>query len=113
MSDKLLQTLSDLKENIKDIQDRVAGINEKSFHHDHNLKDALTYRLAVIGEIVNKLPTELTDRYKHIPWHAIVSMRNILIHEYEAVDYYIVWDTVQNELPELLVTVEQMIKESQ
>ena len=36
-------------------------------------------------------------------------MRNIMIHEYEDVDLGIVWDTVQNDLPPLITSLEPLI----
>ncbi len=39
----------------------------------------------------------------------MVSMRNIMIHEYEDVDLGIVWDTVQNDLPPLIALLEPLI----
>ena len=39
----------------------------------------------------------------------MVSMRNLMIHEYEDVDLSIVWDTVQNDLPPLVSLLEPLI----
>ena len=39
----------------------------------------------------------------------MVSMRNIMIHEYDDVDLTIVWDTVQNDLPTLIALLEPLI----
>ena len=39
----------------------------------------------------------------------MVSMRNIMIHEYDDVDLAIVWDTVENDLPRLIALLEPVI----
>lgn len=36
-------------------------------------------------------------------------MRNILIHEYDAIDLVEVWETVKQDLPELLIEVEKIL----
>jgi uncharacterized protein with HEPN domain len=36
-------------------------------------------------------------------------MRNLMIHEYDGVDLQVVWDTVQERLPDLIKTVEQLV----
>jgi len=43
-----------------------------------------------------------------IPIEAIVEMRNILIHEYFAVDLELVWDTVNEDLPVLKRQIEEL-----
>ena len=38
-------------------------------------------------------------------------MRDRLIHGYFGVDYNLVWDTIGNDVPKLIATIEQIIKE--
>ena len=38
-------------------------------------------------------------------------MRDRVSHGYDAIDYATLWDTVHDDVPGLLVTVEQMLKE--
>jgi uncharacterized protein with HEPN domain len=44
-----------------------------------------------------------------IPWHKLIGMRNRLIHEYFRVDYGVVWDTIQNDLPVLIKLIEPFV----
>jgi uncharacterized protein with HEPN domain len=39
----------------------------------------------------------------------MVGMRNRLIHGYFDIDYNIVWDTVNNDLPPLIVELEKIV----
>ena len=41
----------------------------------------------------------------------MVAMRNLMIHEYDDVDMKIVWDTVQNNLPPIIVILEKTLAE--
>jgi uncharacterized protein with HEPN domain len=45
-----------------------------------------------------------------MPWNDMVSMRNIMIHEYDDIDLEIVWGTVQNDLPSLIESMEKIIR---
>jgi hypothetical protein len=44
-------------------------------------------------------------------WKDIAGTRDHLSHGYGDVDYQVLWDAVQNDVPALLITVEQMLKD--
>jgi uncharacterized protein with HEPN domain len=44
----------------------------------------------------------MRERAPDIPWAAIVATRNRLIHGYFDIDTTVVWETVTEEIPELL-----------
>jgi len=46
-----------------------------------------------------------------VPWKLIAGMRDRVSHGYDALDYSTLWDTVQDDVPGLLATVEQMLKD--
>lgn len=75
--------------------------------------NACVMRLQVIGEHVGKLlkieDNPLRD-YPQIPWQAIYGMRNMISHEYANIDEVIVYDTIRNGLPELMRTVDELLK---
>jgi len=58
----------------------------------------------------------LTDAIKAsepgVPWRAISRFRNILVHDYLAIDVDAVWLVVDQELPRLCVALERMEKRS-
>ena len=37
-------------------------------------------------------------------------MRNLLIHEYDEIDLKDVWNTVKNDLPELIKSIDKILK---
>ena len=41
----------------------------------------------------------------------IIATRNRLVHVYDDVDHLILWDVVHSELPDLKVTLGQVLKE--
>lgn len=53
--------------------------------------DALTYRLAMIGETSKKLPDELKQRHPDLPWREMATFRNFASHDYFGVDARLVW----------------------
>jgi uncharacterized protein with HEPN domain len=57
------------------------------------------------------MPADFRNAYPAIPWKAIAGMRDRLIHGYFSVDYDIVWDVIENKLPELQPQIEAILKE--
>ena len=64
-----------------------------------------------IGELVTRLSEELQGSHKEIPWRAIKGMRNVHAHDYEKVDFDIVWNTLTKEIPDLRAKVMDILKE--
>ncbi len=79
----------------------VAGLTYADFIDNDEKIFAVIYALEVIGEAANRLPRTLTGRYPEVAWTKIISMRNFLIHGYDAMDTSIVWNTVHDDLPSL------------
>lgn len=60
--------------------------------------DAALRNIAIIGDAVHHLPTEVTSPHPEIEWEAIVGMRHILVHQYFGVDPAIVTDVIDRDL---------------
>ena len=67
--------------------------------------------MEVLGEAVKRLPPDLCQRHPAVPWKLVAGMRDRLSHGYDGIDYAILWDTVRDDLPGLLATVEQMLQD--
>lgn len=84
----------------------VQGINQKAFDLDHKTQDAVIMKLLVIGELATKIMTEdpvFVQGHPLIPWTQMKGMRNRMAHGYFELDQAVVWDTVKNALPDLIV----------
>ena len=73
---------------------------------------ALTRCLEIIGEAAVSVSTEYKTAHPEIPWKVMAAMRNRLIHAYFRVDLKIVLDTVQIDLPPLIVTLEALLRKA-
>lgn len=49
--------------------------------------------------------TYVKQKRKMIPWNAMYGMRNRIVHDYGNVDLKVVYETLKNDIPELLEMV--------
>ncbi|MBL0129281.1 MAG: DUF86 domain-containing protein [Flavobacteriales bacterium] len=77
---------------------------------DETNSRAIVRSLEVIGEAVKKLPVELRQKYPNINWSEMAGMRDVLIHHYFGIDYDIVWDVLENEIPALHTALHRIIE---
>ena len=80
----------------------VNGISKEDFYANEDKQGNVVRCLEIIGEAANHLSNEILSAHEDIPWHAIVGMRNNLIHGYNEVNYEFVWATVQNDIRPLI-----------
>ncbi len=74
---------------------------------------ALVRAIEIVGEAASQVTQETREAFPQIPWKAITGMRNKVIHDYVAIDYNVVWDTVQYDLPKLIDQLEMILKGGQ
>lgn len=103
--------LNDIMECIRKIKHYTKSLNYEGFAKNELVADGVIRNLEVIGEAVKKLPLEIKKEYGLVDWKKIAGLRDILIHEYSGIDLKIVWDIVENKVPELERTIEIMLKE--
>jgi uncharacterized protein with HEPN domain len=65
--------------------------------------------LEIIGEAARHIPETVRRRYPEVPWKRVVGLRNIVVHEYFAVDLEIVWTIIRENLPALKDTLQKML----
>ena len=89
--------LKDLKFIIEITQDK----NKTEIEQDEILTDSILFRIIQVSENCTRLDKDFLFEHSSIPWRAIKGMRNMIVHNYGAVDLEIVYDTVKNSIPKL------------
>lgn len=103
--------LEDITESLELIFEYVRDIDSDSWESDRKTIDAVIRNIEIIGEAATSMPEDIKEQYPDIPWHQMIGMRNILIHEYFGVDIDVLWRTIQVDLPILLTKVRKILEE--
>lgn len=83
------------------VREYLDGVTRERWDSDRVLRDAVLYRMLLLGEIASALPDELREKYPDVPWRQIRAFRNLAVHRYFGVDWAVVWKIAQEEPPVL------------
>ena len=86
----------------------IIGRTRSDLDDDRMLMDSLIRELEIIGEAATRISEETKLQMPLVPWKAIISMRNHLIHAYHDINLDMIWDTVEINLPELIQELEKI-----
>lgn len=73
------------------------------------MRDAVVRNLEIIGEATKAVPKTLKNEHPHIPWKQMSGLSDKLIHNYFHIDYEIVWNVIENELPQLAKNIRELL----
>ncbi len=86
---------------IQEIETYIVGIDFSGFIENSMMRFACIKQMEIIGEASNHISEETKSKFSGIEWTQIVGMRNVFVHEYFGVDSGLVWEIIENDLPEL------------
>ena len=87
----------------------AAGRSRADLDQERPLQVLLVHSLEILGEAANGVSDAYCQSHAEIPWGIIIGMRNRLVHAYFDINLDIVWGTVNEDLPSLVVTLERLL----
>ena len=101
--------IQDIFEAMAKIQRYVSGMDFETFENDEEIMDAVVHNLTVIGEAANHVPSDVTNRFPEIPWRQMVDLRNFTVHAYWNLRPSVIWETIHNDLPQLIEPLTKLL----
>ncbi len=89
----------------------IQGRTRLDLDDDRQLNLSLVRLLEIVGEAASRIPKEDQALYGTIPWPEVISLRNRLIHGYDMVDFDILWQIVNQDLPRLIESLKEILGE--
>jgi uncharacterized protein with HEPN domain len=101
--------LQDILESARPARRYIENLDQQAFENNQQIQDAVTRRIEIMGEATRRLSESFKAAHPELPWHKMLAMRNVLIHQYDEIDLVEVWKTVVNDLPGLIAQIEPLI----
>ena len=86
----------------ENVTEYVGTMTREQFLGTKLVSHAVLHNLEILGEAAKHLPDDVKGRMPEVAWREIAGMRDWISQVYYRVDLDIVWDAVENKVPELL-----------
>ena len=103
------ESLIDIANAIRRILRYTSGISKLELEINDEKLSAILYQITIIGESTKWLSQEFRQQHPEIPWREMAGMRDVIVHEYDQLDFDVVWDVVENKSSELLVLLDSLL----
>jgi len=101
--------LEHIQEAMEKIETFMKGHTRESFLKDEVIISATLFQFAIVGEAIRYVSNEILDKYNY-PWHKVRGFRNFILHEYHAISYRVIWNTVKEDLPQLKKKITEILR---
>lgn len=91
-----------LRMDLEFIVKHMRSVNIEELNENEILLDSMLFRMIQISENAKRLSDDYKLKQSNIPWNALSGMRNRIVHDYGNVDLNVVYETLKNDIPELL-----------
>lgn len=91
-----------IRKDLEFIVIHMRNVDIEELNANEILLDSMLFRMIQLSENAKKLSDEYKQIHSAIPWNALYGFRNRIVHDYGNVDLNVVYETLKNDIPELL-----------
>lgn len=104
--------IQQMRDHGKEAMELADGRSRVDLDLDRMLELSLTRLMEIIGEAARRVPDDFRAQYPNVPWRQTTDFRNVLIHDYDTVDFDVLWQIIQERLPPLVDQLQAIIDEN-
>lgn len=101
--------LLNILESITRIQEYTRDGHD-AFVTNRMIQDAVIRNFEIMGEATKRLSQEIREAYPDVDWRDVAGFRDVLIHNYLAVDLVLVWNIIDTRMPALKLQIQAMLQ---
>ena len=103
--------LEDILESCQKIKKYTKDYSYDDFLNDDKTIDAVVRNFTIIGEACSKIEPDFKSVNPQIQWREIKDFRNRIVHDYNGINYEVVWEIIIKYIDELEFQIDNLIKE--
>jgi uncharacterized protein with HEPN domain len=110
MLPSLIEFLGHIQQELAFVLKNTNGLSFDEFITDEILTRAVARSMEIVGEACKNVPDEIRYTHKEFNWKGFAGLRDRVIHQYWGVDYELLWDAIENEVPTEKEWIDQIIE---
>ncbi len=112
--DRRPQYLQDVLDAIEAVREYTAGMDQEAYLADGKTQAAVERKLQILTEALIRIGRqEIQELCPGVDWLGARGLGNFLRHEYDRVESVRIWETVEDDLPELERAVQSAMRKLQ
>ena len=96
-------------EHAREALEIARGESRAELESNRVLQLALAHLLLVVGEAATRVSPAGRAQYPEVPWSKAIGARNFIAHGYDRIDHDVVWNTIVEDFPPLVMVLERVL----
>lgn len=101
--------LLQMRDHAREAVEMLSGHTPDELRTNRMMQLALVRLVEVVGEAARRVSAEGQARHPDVPWREAITIRNRLIHNYDTINYTVIWDTILEDFPPLVAALDRAL----